>query len=219
MLTSNNLSCDQKYNRSRKTVSIGYSKKIHMSYLLIYFLLCVLTNGKETTSGRGTKTYVESINKQQKKNQGYSESSESSDQNQKQVLGDYDDDYSKDDNVFEPEQYEYDDEYYDDDDDIVNPCQLFWSCMNDKFRTAAKNLGYTRRTWDSKIDFYDGIDWADITEAQQGNATILGYEQDTWDNEPNFCKSWGGLDEETRRLARLMGFGRNTWNFDCAEES
>ena len=79
--------------------------------------------------------------------------------------------------------------------------------MSKPQRKAAKAIGYTKASWETGEGAPDSDDkyWSELTQEQQGNATIIGFTPESWDVTAIYCQDWVYLIDELKAAASLLG--------------
>jgi hypothetical protein len=66
------------------------------------------------------------------------------------------------------------------------------------------------------VEFWEEVEWADMTPSEQDLWIVLGWSRSSWDEEgpepESENKSWSGLSKEERAAAHKLGFDKRTWD-------
>jgi hypothetical protein len=65
-------------------------------------------------------------------------------------------------------------------------------------------------------EFWNGFDWADLTQAEQALWEILGWDEASWQGEADEpaseSKKWSELTDEERSAAEQLGYDETYWD-------
>ena len=93
-----------------------------------------------------------------------------------------------------------------------------WVEMTGEEKAALVVLGYSERSWDTRMPYTSYKLWRDLTGEQKAAAEVLGYKASNWNDwsekQPAHSdKAWAELVDEKKVALQVLGFTEKLWDY------